>query len=100
MWLEWKRHVTAKRKSSIQAEKEGHSCYSPKKRSTLLLGLKKNLIMYHIIVTLLEKNAQKQNASFLRGFLSFIFSVTEIKLTYNIALFLGIQHNGLMYVVL
>lgn len=75
MWLEGKRHVTAKRKSSIQAAKEGHSCYSLKEKY-FVLGIKKK--KYHIIVTSLYKNAETPNTSLLGGFLSFFLSVPEI----------------------
>lgn len=43
-----------------------------------VFGLKKKKKVDHINVTSPEKNAQKQNASFLRGFLSLLLSVTEI----------------------
>jgi len=69
MWLQ-------REKSSIQAEKEGHTCYSLKEKY-FVVGIKKKK-KYHIIVTSLDKNARKPNTAFLRGFLSFFLSVTEI----------------------
>lgn len=39
MWLEGKRRLTAKRKSSTQAENKGHSCYSLEEY--FIFGIKK-----------------------------------------------------------